>query len=514
MQPTVIAMANQDQPTPFGELKALFEDKEKYNDLQVLRHCIGHNRIRPERSDNSDINQARSVADQLAEHIVLVCIDTEHWTMNSDEMTEIGVAVMDSRDVRSFTEAKDFGDHGENLMRQAKFHFFRLREKAHLHTTNAASKGPAGNRFGEVRFVSFAQARTYLRQLMNKPIENVKALRGYNRPVIVLGHSIGHDRDHLNGKDLDLSVSRIDTIIRYIDTQVITNEAGHWWNSRDPIGLHTLVKKLGFEHADSHTAANDVGRTLMSAILLALPKEARTGCSRGINQVASDLESYTRNTFHGMGGTREYCCNCGSIEHMHKKCDKLGRLSCNECVSRGLMFSSTNHITKHCPIVRDEVAAERLAWYAGQGEWAPKYPFSSRNRLQTYDEFPTPPLPATNEEITARRKWYDGQRNSAELKPFVWYGRSFEQSPLANVGPPPGQRLPFSVYSSSHNPSGTVIRGGRGSWSSNSPRGGIGGDSRGGFSSSFNNTSFRGGARARGDTFRGRAGRGRGDGTQ
>jgi hypothetical protein len=442
--------------TPLSELKALF-NKDNYNDLQVLRHCIGLDRVYTEPSGNRYIAQARCIADQLAEHMLIVCIDTEHYSLNSDEMTEIGVAVMKTSHISPLVEAKDFGDHGENLMQQAKFHFFRLREKAHLHTTNASSKGPEGNRFGEVRFVSFTQARTYLRKLMNEPIKDVKALQGYNHPVVILGHSIGHDRDHLNGKDLDLSVDRIDTIVRYIDTQNIASEAGYWLNSKDPIGLGTLVSKLGFQHRDSHTAANDVGRTVISAILMVLPREARRGCSRDINKVASDLEHYSRNTFVGMGGSREYCSYCGKTDHSHKSCTQIGSLHCAECVSRRLLASSTQHITLHCPIVRDEIAAERLAWYAGQGSWAPKYPFSSRSRLQTFGEFPSLPLPATDEEMTARRQWYNKQRNSAQpLKPFVWHRHTFEESSLANAGPPAGQRPlpPAHTSSFSQFPSG------------------------------------------------------------
>jgi hypothetical protein len=442
-------MSTAPQPTPLTELKTLFA-KENCTDLEVFEHCIGLNMIRTNFSDNPNIAQVRSIANQLAEHMLVICIDTEHYTLNSDEMTEIGVAVLPIHHVRELAQAKDFGDHGENLMRVAKFHFWRLREKAHLHTTNAASKGPAGNRFGEVRFITFKQAREYLRKFMNEPIKGVKGLEGYNHPVVILGHSIAHDREHLNGKDLDLKVSRLDNIIRYIDTQIMTTEAGHWWNSKDPIGLKTLVEKFEFTHSDAHTAANDVGRTLICAFLLALPQDVRTNCERDIRRVASDLEEFTRINFEGMGGTKEYCCNCGSTEHMHDKCNKVGSLHCDECVSRGLLKFSTTHIALHCPVVRDEIAAERLAWYAGQPkEWSPKHPFSSKSRLATFAESPMPPHPTSMAEFTTRRKWYGQQHGSSRMTPFVWAGRSFKESQLANGPPPAGRRPSFPLRNSS-----------------------------------------------------------------
>jgi hypothetical protein len=436
-------MSTASQPTPLTELKILFA-KENCTDLEDFKHCIGLNTIRTKPSDNPNIAQVRSIAGELAEHMLVICIDTEHYTLNSDEMTEIGVAVLPIHHVRKLAQAKDFGDHGENLMRVAKFHFWRLREKAHLHTTNAASKGPAGNRFGEVRFITFEQAREYLRKLMNEPIKGVKALEGYNHPVVILGHSIAHDREHLSGKDLDLKVGRLDSIIRYIDTQVMTTDAGRWWDSNDPIGLKTLVEKFEFTHSDAHTAANDVGRTLICAFLLAFPQEVRTNCERDISQVASDLEEFTRINFEGMGGTKEYCCNCGSTEHMNDKCSRVGSLHCDECVSRGLTKLSTTHIALHCPIVRDEIAAERLAWYAGQPkEWSPKYPFSSKSRLATFAESPMLLHPTSMAEFTTRRKWYGQQHGSSRLTPFVWAGRLFKESKLANGPPPPGQRSSF-----------------------------------------------------------------------
>jgi hypothetical protein len=434
-------MANQSRPTPFGELKALLDNPDKHSDLDVFSHCLGLSTIRTQPSSDPEIARIRAIADQLAENMTVLCIDTEHYTLNSDEMTEIGVAVMNSHHVRPLAQVKDFGEHGENLMRHTKYHFWRLLEKSHHHTTNKASRGPAGNRFGQVRFVPFADARKFLRELMNKPIEGVKGLELYNHPVVILGHSIGHDRDHLNGKDLALRVDDIKTIVRYIDTQAMAVQAGHWGQKKDPIGLNTLVHKLEFEHTDSHTAANDAARTLVCAILLALPMEAKSGRNRSVNEVATDLERHSQDYFVGMGGSAMYCCKCGSTKHMYQDCDRIGSLLCDECVARGLNDSSTTHIALHCPVVRDEIAEERLAWYRGQPQhWQPKHAFSSETRLKTFAEVPNVRVqPTSFDEYTARRVFYDKQRvSNSPFKPFVWSGRSFQNSPF--TGPPPGQR--------------------------------------------------------------------------
>jgi hypothetical protein len=435
-------MAGLSVSTPFEKIKNRFA---QHNDLEVLSHCLGIKTIHMDPTNDTVSNQTRKIANKLAEHTVVICIDTEHWTLNSDEMTEIGITMLHTQDVLEISRTEDFGDHGFNILEQATFHFFRLSEKTHLPTSNFKSRGPEGNSFGHIRFVTFAEARTILKDLLVQPITDVDALCGHNCPIVVLGHSVGHDREHLNGKDLGFDMDTLGTVARVIDTQKITIDGKHWFGSKDPIGLRTLVQKLEFHHTNSHTAANDAARTFIAGVLMTIPKEARQGCRYNTQTVVHDLEKSSRENFIPLGGVKQYCCLCGDVGHMADvNCKKYGRtLKCDQCISRGLDMKSRFHIELHCPVIRDEVAAERLAWYAGQvKEWKPKYPFVSRSRLQAFAPGAPKPAAATEEEVAVRRKWYDDQNKAIEpLKPFVWKGRSFEESPLFGQGPPPGQKV-------------------------------------------------------------------------
>ncbi|KAH7066501.1 hypothetical protein FB567DRAFT_409352, partial [Paraphoma chrysanthemicola] len=422
-------------PSPYGELKARFR---RAGHLEVLKHCMGIERLQFDRDPNPDVDAARNVANQLAAHTILICIDTEHWTLNSDEMTELGIAVVKTDDVAPISQAREFGDHGENLMKQSKFYFYRFREKAHLPTTNAASRGPEGNRFGEARFVTFAQGRACLNRLFMQRITKVPALRNFNHPIVVMGHAIGHDKDHLNGKDLGFNTDATGTVIRYIDTQIVTQEKGYWLDDQNKIGLDKLVAALGFEHTDAHTAANDIGRTLICGVLLAIPPTARKGCSQTVEQVTRDFEHWSRNTFVGQDGTVKYCSKCGNDQHNSDECT-TSAMSCNHCVSRGLYHDAATHISMHCPWVRDEVSAERGAWFDGQPPRivgrGPKERFHSR--LQPLSGGAALIPPETQEEITERRAWYDNQKASGvEIKPFISWRRSFRQW----LGTPDGQQ--------------------------------------------------------------------------
>ncbi|KAF2025096.1 hypothetical protein EK21DRAFT_27247, partial [Setomelanomma holmii] len=420
-------------PTPVSELRSRFCHA---TDLEVLEHCMGINRIRMGSHQNPAVKDARDIADQLAPHTILLCVDTEHYTLNSDEMTEVGIAVMKRQHAAPISEADNYGDHGENLMKQANFCFYRFREKAHLPTTNAASLGPAGNRFGEARFVTFADARNHLRQIFVQPITNVRGLQRYNHPIVIMGHAVGHDREHLNGKDLGFHPDAVGTVVRYIDTQQVVRDTKRWKHPDNDIGLPKLVAALGFEHTDAHSAANDIGRTLMCAVLLAIPLNARRGCKRTADQVSNDFEHWSRNTFVGIGGTREYCCKCGSDHHMDSKCSATG-MRCNNCINRGFDQQATTHISMHCPWVCDEVAAERLAWFADQPSHdEEKYKLTKArfsSRLQRFSHNAPRIPPEAPDEIAARRVWYDNERNvqrrsriEYKIKPFVWWKRSYQ----------------------------------------------------------------------------------------
>tara|TARA_R110002003_G_scaffold62_25_gene5757 strand:- start:1761 stop:3404 length:1644 start_codon:yes stop_codon:yes gene_type:complete len=480
-------------PSPQQRLNALrfHFNARGTSDLDVLKHCLG---ITP-------INNIPPIANALSQHIILVCVDTEHWTLNSNEMTEVGVGVLRMQHALSISGPANYGEHGENMMQMARQYFYRIIEKTHLPTTNPRSHGPKGNRFGETRFVTFYQMRIILRQILVEPIKNVNGLQGCNHPIVMLGQALSHDTEHLNGQDLAFDVRQIGTIVKYIDTQNLVREAGYWTNNRDGIGLLKLIDALEFSHADAHTAANDAARTMMAAVTLALPKSAKQGCSRSMARVAADLEQWSHNTFVSLGGYSQYCWKCGSTNHDIDHCTATG-LRCSECVSRGYTQQATEHISRHCPLVRDEVAEERKKWFASRDHAGikPKHRFVSH--LQKFAPNAPNAPPATNEEVQARFTWYARQRldnPNQRPQPFTWKGRSYEQSsyvlgsrsrnplPDSTHTPPPAPPVgvpPSSAPSGPQNPFRplpTVNTPTRGNWGGIGTGASLFGHGRGGF---------------------------------
>lgn len=63
--------------------------------------------------------------------VVFVCVDIEAWEKNSKMITEIGVATLDTRDIKGVLPGKN----GEYWMTKIRARHFRIKEHAHLHNT-------------------------------------------------------------------------------------------------------------------------------------------------------------------------------------------------------------------------------------------------------------------------------------------------------------------------------------------------------------------------------------------
>ena len=354
MPPPALRFSGSDQ-----RLAALYEELKSATDIAVLMHVFGL----------KSIANLTEIAKAIAQFIILVVIDTEHWSPNTDQMTEVGTAVISMQDLRPITEHEnpDYGDHGENLMKLVRYNLLRIVETAHLPRTDPNSKGVEGNRYGYWRFATSAQVQTCLTKIFVQRIDGVEGVSGGHCPVVILGHDVGHDVNHLKEKSIKLDIEGLGTIVRLIDTQQLAREVFCWQN-KDQIGLAALTKKLHFEHSDAHTATNDAARTMIAAIQLGIlhhPCKTRL-VSKTMQEVADGLEVHSLNSFKPIGGSHVYCWRCGSYDHMKRNCPKSGQeLHCAYCEQAGrLLTMEERHITLHCIHDAYEKARVRREKYA------------------------------------------------------------------------------------------------------------------------------------------------------
>lgn len=348
------------------------------------------------------------IAAPLIEHCVLIVVDTEAWTANTDEMTEIGLVVAEHYAGKALNGK--LGDFGEEVLKKMKYYHLRICENAHLKTSAAWMRGAAGNRFGSSRFVTFAEAREILDILLNQPIiSSSPSLTGLKRPVILMGHAVSHDTENMGKSGLKYNFKKHGTVVAEIDTQTMVKEAGCWFDKKSPgndIGLDRLCEEVfGFKHEDAHTALNDAARTVVCGVNLALrnfrwkkEKDGEHG-GRSMQDVALGLEAYTQATFSSPWGSVHCCTRCGSRAHSDTQDQCKAAVYCNACDrfdETTLAVPNTEkqrHISSHIETFCLHVA-EYNAWKR-----------RVYNADRKHNELPPGPPPGSHPGSSWRGKW-------------------------------------------------------------------------------------------------------------
>jgi hypothetical protein len=332
-------------PSPEQRLKALRDFYKTLPPSKILSEALGFY--------NPRLLQTPLDAVPLVEHILVICVDTESYTMNTDQMTELGLVYISRKTAKG---ALPPGPHGWKLQEALKFLHFRVVERAHLKSNQVDSKGPLGNRFGNTTFTSFAELRLILDDLMNQEIETIDPdLMGCKRPVIIVGHALRHDTENTNKEGLEYNLDDNVTLVAKVDTQALARETSVWvppvGMETNEIGLRVMIENLGFKHLDDHTACNDAARTMMCAVHMVLPDALQQSDKPTMQAVADRVEARSKATSGSPYGT-EYCCiRCAGRDHSVEACQAVG-VRCAACdrfdVSEDREANITSHIETFC----------------------------------------------------------------------------------------------------------------------------------------------------------------------
>jgi hypothetical protein len=339
--------------------------KERKSDMTVLAQLLGF----------IPIDDIPGSARELFRHAILICLDLEHWSYNSNKTTEVGLVIYDMHDITPIVHSKQLGDHGEELLKCGKHHFFRIAQHAHLEKGNDEILGPEGNVFGKCRFTELEELRDILKKCFVQPLVGVPQHEGCHRPIVVLGHDGKHDWENLMDKAVSTNLVEYGTVVRFIDTQELHRSTGDWDEVYNRVGLRTLIHFFDFEHEQGHTAANDASRTAICAFQAVLRLgakncddcwNAKNDCIKTMQQVANDLETHSVAMYNEIGGSPLYCIKCASHYHMAEQC-KEADLHCDYCQAKGCEQTGT-HVTRHCQAMFDAEGAARRAKFAWEKE--------------------------------------------------------------------------------------------------------------------------------------------------
>ncbi|KAH8722941.1 hypothetical protein GQ44DRAFT_686007 [Phaeosphaeriaceae sp. PMI808] len=383
-----------------------------------------------------------SPAAPLVEHCVIVGVDTEAWTLNTDEMTEIGLVIAEYKNGKELN--RDLGPFAENLFRNMRYHHLRIWENAHLRTSAEWMRGPEGNRFGKSRFVTFTEARTILDEILNQPIiSSDPSLAGLKRPVILIGHALIHDRDNLQKDGLQYDFKQHGTVVKEIDTQKLTKEVHAWADKTNPnneIGLDKLCEDVfGFEHDDAHTALNDAARTVICAVNLALgtwtKKKKKTETT--MQEVTRRIEEHSQFNFSSKWGTEHCCTRCGSRDHNNNEQQCLAPVTCEACKR---FDEVTCEISEEDKLVHIGSHLEQFCMHVAQfNGWRRRVMDAHRKR----NVLPPGPPPGSHPRSDWRGKWPMSSESDAFLLevPKKDQAANSAHTPLATSMPPLGVKV-------------------------------------------------------------------------
>ncbi|KAK1044664.1 hypothetical protein LTR74_018264 [Friedmanniomyces endolithicus] len=191
--------------------------------------------------------------------IVFVCLDCEAFEYAQHKVTEIGIAVLDTRDLRGLSATA--GD--DAITGHIRSAHYRLVEYSGLVNRKFVHGCPTTFNFGSSTWVKLADVPRLINRILRDPtnlehcarfdIEMIDA----EPQIVLVGHGLGNDIKYL--QTLGIKISTVPSIINQADTQKLAPLSRL-------VGLATLLVAVGIKAVNLHNAGNDAVHTEMIAL--------------------------------------------------------------------------------------------------------------------------------------------------------------------------------------------------------------------------------------------------------
>ncbi|KAK5124911.1 hypothetical protein LTR85_001101 [Meristemomyces frigidus] len=209
---------------------------------------------------------------QVINDAVFVCIDCEAFEHAQQKITEIGIAVLDTRDVADL----DGNSTEEAWLAKIKYAHYRPVEYAHLRNKSFVKGCPEQFNFGPSTWVHLVDVKDVLKRAFSHPAQLQQAANFHSplsdpgRNVIYVAHGASNDNAYM--KQVGFNMAADADVSRTMDTQVLAGGS-----KKSSIGLHRLLLSLGMTPVNLHNAGNDAAYTLQAFVLMALKDFAVPG---------------------------------------------------------------------------------------------------------------------------------------------------------------------------------------------------------------------------------------------
>lgn len=204
--------------------------------------------------------------------VVFICIDCEAFEHDQKKITEVGVAVLDTKDLA----ATKPGEHGAGWIAKMQYAHFRPTEYV-MQVNRRFVKGCEDKfAFGDTAWIHLRDAAKVMARIFQCPSRLSEAakfnvdLPDDKRNVVFIAHGISNDDAYL--AQLGFKLSQAENTVRQVDSQRVAGGA-----KNKALGLKRLLEELGVESQGLHNAGNDAAYTLQAVLFMAVKEHRQPG---------------------------------------------------------------------------------------------------------------------------------------------------------------------------------------------------------------------------------------------
>ncbi|ORY03555.1 hypothetical protein BCR34DRAFT_69548 [Clohesyomyces aquaticus] len=237
----------------------------------------------------SSVDPSLPVPFPFEKDAVIICVDVESFERDHNKITEVGVASLDTRDLKGIAP----GQHGENWASKIRARHFRMYEHKHLNNTKFVAGCADRFDFGNSEFVRLSDAPVAVGSCFNPPFCAVpdeedpekwmmemmhKNDLSEQRNIILLGHDPTGDIRYLS--NLGFKVMDLPNLLETLDTAALYR---FWKRDQNTTKLGHILYDFDIMAWNLHNAGNDAVYTIR-ALLAVIVWEATI---RGSSEVES-----------------------------------------------------------------------------------------------------------------------------------------------------------------------------------------------------------------------------------
>lgn len=217
---------------------------------------------------------------------IIISIDCEAWENPPYPVTEVGVATLDTRDLKGIAP----GRVGEDWQKRIRGRHFRIMEYMDLKNCLFVEGCPERFEFGKSECVSKVSIGQVLANCFKEPYSGPLAstITGEPRNLIILGHDISQDVNYLT--QIGFNVMNRSNIIESMDTAAMYRS---YTQEPNPRSLGSVLVDFNLTGWHLHNAGNDAVYTMWAMLAIAVQDACQRGSKDRVQSLEQNVEAKT-----------------------------------------------------------------------------------------------------------------------------------------------------------------------------------------------------------------------------